>query len=584
MFRDLLKNKILESFGVFIQTHGGQLSVESVRFDVGVSAESWWGDYYTNIAFILSKLVKENPMKIGEELKEIISETDQRGERLFFKIDVIEPGYINFWIEPHYFEEMTALLLKNKSPFKNKKETIVIDYSAPNVAKPMGVGHLRSTILGQALANLHRFLGYKVIGDNHVGDWGTQFGALLYAYKQSPESSKFNVRSSKQNIVEFLFELYKDFFKKAEQDLALWDGAKEETKKLQGGDKENQKLWEWFVEESMKEFSKVYKALGVKFDVTLGESFYQPMLQGIVEEAIKKGVARKDGEAIKIFFDGNLQPIVIQKADGSYLYTTTDLAAIKYRVKKWSPVKILYVVSNEQTLHFEQLFESASLAGLIEKHKLAHIKFGLVLGEKGTKMSTRKGEIIPLKELIEKAVSLAREIVEKENAELLIEEKDAVAHVVGIGAVKWNDLAQHRQKDIVFDWEKMLSIKGFSAPYVQYTYARLMSILRKAKPATNTRMNTKDTNILIQPEEQLILRHFLHYFEVIEDAANLYEPHRLAEYLYKLADLTNNFYEKLPVLKAEKELRDGRLLLISVVANTLKQGMSIFGIDVPERM
>jgi arginyl-tRNA synthetase len=252
-------------------------------------------------------------------------------------------------------------------------------------------------------------------------------------------------------------------------------------------------------------------------------------------------------------------------------------------VEKWNPPKILYVVSNEQALHFEQLFEAASLLGYIAKEKLAHVKFGLVLGEKGTKMSTRKGEIIRLEELITKATSLARGVVEKTNLELSDEEKDLVARIVGIGAIKWNDLAQHRVKDIVFDWEKMLSIKGFSAPYVQYTYARLKSILRKSE-ARNPKSEIKLVNFLREPEEQVILRHLLHYFEVVEDAANIYEPHRIAEYLYKLADLTNNFYEKLPVLKAEQELRDARLLLIGVVGNTLKQGMSFLGIDVPERM
>ena len=609
MLRDKIKNIVTDSIETFVRVHSHSIKVADIRFDVGVSAGNWWGDYYTNIAFILGKSVKENPMNVGEKLKEIIREEDQAGERLFSKIEVVEPGYINFWIEPLQYREILRTISKQKSPFLKKRETVVIDYSGPNVAKPMGVGHLRSTILGQALVNLYRFLGYKVVGDNHLGDWGTQFGALLYMYKRRAKQQNNKEIKEQKNIIEYLFELYTEFFREAEGNSELWEKAKEEIKKLQEGDKENKKLWQWFVKESKKEFDKIYNILGVKFDVELGESFYREMLQEVVKDARQKGVARVDEGAVKIFFDPltprqgsgqassrpegearpegaagqGLQPIVVQKADGSYLYTTTDLAGITYRVKKWNPAKILYVVSNEQTLHFQQVFEAAAQLGYIEKEKLVHVKFGLVLGEKGTKMSTRRGDIIRLEELLEKAISLAREVVEKTNPMLSVKEKEKVANIVGVGAVKWNDLSQHRQKDIVFDWDRMLALKGESAPYVQYTYARLRSILRKAK-GKRQKITAKALDVLSENEEQLILRHLLHYFEVIEDAANMYEPHQLAEYLYKLADLTNNFYEKLPVLKAEKETRSARLALIAVVSTALQQGLEFLGIDSPDKM
>lgn len=567
----MLKAKIIS----LLQKTIGQ---KSFAPEVFIPENEKFGHYSTNAALKLAKVKKENPLKVAEQLVSSVKHQASR-KPLFEKIEIVSPGFINFYLSREAIAEELGEILKQKSKYGESKtgkgKTIVIDYSGPNVAKPMNVGHLGSTLIGQALVNLFRVMGWRVIGDNHLGDWGTQFGALIVAWKKWGDKKEFN-----KNPIDYLVKLYVRFHKE-ETDL-LSTLAREETKKLQNGDKENRELWKLFTKESLKEFNKIYKRLGVKFDLTLGESFYQPVLAQVINDALNKKVARSDDGAIKIFFDGKMSPLVIQKSDESYLYSTTDLAAIKYRMEKYKPEKVLYVVSNEQTLHFSQVFEAAEHLGYAKKEKLEHVKFGMVLGESGKKFSTRRGEFVKLTDLLDEAKAKAAKINKK------------VAEEVGIGAVKYRTLSQERKSDIVFDWEQMLNLKGNSGPYLQYTYARLKSVLRKA-PKEMVRQGLRlssaerphhkpDFTLLETDSEKSVTRQLLYYSEILERAAEIYETNVLTDYLFKLANALNYFYEKEPILKAEKPLRENRLNLIQAATIVLKNGMGILAIQSPEKM
>lgn len=524
-----------------------------------------FGHYSTNIALKLAKLERKNPLIVAEKIVNLLNKTSRKN--FFEKIEIAAPGFINFWLSQKTLAEELKQVIKADNDYgrsiTGRGKTVVVDYSAPNIAKPMNVGHLRSTLIGQAIVNLLLFQGYRVIGDNHFGDWGTQFGTLLIAYKKWGKKREFE-----KNPVDYLTKLYVRFHKASEKNKELVALAREETRKLQSGYSENRQLWRLFVKKSLADFNKTYKRLGVKFDYVLGESFYQPMLAAVVAEALKKGIAKIEDDAVKIFYDNTLPPLVIQKSDGAHLYSTTDLATIKYRMKKWRPEKILYVVANEQTLHFEQIFNAALRLGYVKKDVLEHIKFGMVLGETGKKMSTRRGEFIKLEELLNKAVSKAGKINKK------------AAEIVGIASVKYRALSQERRSDIVFDWEQMLSLKGNSGPYVQYTYARLRSVLRKANG-----LPPKIDFLLLESEsEKTVMRQIVYFADFLSRAANLRETNIIADYLLKLSNVLNGFYESEPILKAPRPLRENRLNLILAATTVLKNGLRLLGIEAPEKM
>ena len=563
------------------------------KFTVEYSRDFRFGDYATNAAMVLGKEAKKNPMEIGDFLIKKIKKDKNFHSEIFKKIEIVKPGFINFTLSSEFLQKNLLEILKQREKFGSsnfkKGKTIIVDYSAPNIAKPMHVGHLRSTIIGQSLYNIYNFLGYKAISDNHIGDWGTQFGKLIYSYKNWGDEKKIN-----QNPIKEMTKLYIKFHKKAEKNKELEEFARKETKKLQDKNKENIKIWKFLIKESLKEFDKIYKILGIKFDYVLGESFYDNALEQIVKECLKKKIACKSQGAIIINLEKyNLPPFLIQKKDGAYLYATTDLATVKYRKKKFNPDKILYVVSNEQTLHFQQLFASLELLGWFKNIGIKHIKFGMVLGENGKKLSTRKGETVSLESLIEKAIKLARKAVEEKNPKLSKTEKEKIAKIVGIGAIKYNDLSQNRLTDIVFDWKKMLNFQGDSAPYLQYTHARIKSILRKSSFCFDNSttglprsfQSLAMTKSLLKNELELsILKQLLFFPEIIERAAQEYNPNIIADYLYQLAGRFNLFYQKIPVLKTEKELRLARLNLIFAVATVLKNGLGLLGIETPEKM
>ena len=483
-------------------------------------------------------------------------------------------------------EEATSLAIKEiiKAGSKwgkskpAKKETVIVEYSSPNVAKPMHVGHLRSTIIGDALANIYEFLGYKVIRWNYIGDWGTQFGKLTAAYKMWGNKKELEAKP-----IETMLKLYVRFHEEAKKDQGLEKKGQEEFQKLEKGDKENKKFWEWFRRESLKDFNRLYKALDVKFDITAGESFYEKDLKPLIKRLEKSGVAKKSEGALIIPLDNvGLPPALIRKSDEATLYLTRDMANLEYRLKKHKPAKILYVVANEQTLHFSQLFAVTKIMGLTSV-KAEHIKFGMVLGPDGKKFSTREGKTIILDDLINEAVKLARKTVQGKNPKLSSEEKDKIASVVGVGAIKYNDLSQNRVGDITFNWEKMLSITGNSAPYLQYTYARMKSILRKGRPNLPAGKAKFDVKHLGEADKQIVIQ-LSQFPEAVRRSAEEYLPNYLANYLYSLSQTVNAYYETNPVLQSESAVRAIRLNLIKAVAETLKNGLNLLGIHTLERM
>ncbi len=539
------------------------------------------GDYATNIAMVVGKQVKKNPMEIAELLTKEF-QVGPFGESAtadfkFQEVKAVKPGFINFYLSQKTLTVELEKILKEKDKYGRSKigkgKTIIIDYSGVNIAKPFGIGHLRSTIIGQAIYNLHKFLGYKVIGDNHIGDWGTQFGKLIYAIKEWGSEEEI-AKEPVKNLVSH----YVKFHEEAEKNPELEEEGRKWFKKLEQGDKEARRLWEKCVQWSLKEFERVYKILGIKIDFTLGESFYEPMLKDVIKEAQEKGIAVKSKGAIIINYPNNaLPPFMIEKSDGATLYSTRDLATIKYRRKKFKPDKIIYEVGADQILHFRQLFWAAELLGWGKREDYIHVVHGMMRLSTG-RMRTRKGEIILLEDVLKEAIERSKKIVEEKNPDL--KEKEKIAKVIGIGAVKYNDLSRHPSINIIFDWEKVLNLQGNSGPYLQYTYARAKSIIRKSG---TSRIKVKRE--FKEEKEIQLLKQFQRFPEIIEQAAGNYSPNLVCNYLFTLSQDFNTFYESLPVLNAENnDLKTMRLALVMVTAQIIKNGLNLLGIEVLERM
>ncbi len=504
-------------------------------------------------------------------------------------------GYLNFRFDP---EQLARGVMADfdRSPTRygssasGAGRTIVIDYSSPNIAKPFSVGHLRSTIIGQALKNILEFLGYRVIGDNHLGDWGTQFGKLLCAFKLWGDETELN-----QNPTQHLLGLYVRFHDQVRIEPDLEARAREWFRRLETGDEEAAAIWQRFVRLSTAEFNRIYELLGVRFDVALGESFYVDRLNGVVQRALDKGVARRErpmqaatgaGEevasdetvvVIPLESEGITTPLFLQKSDGTSLYATRELAAAEYRIQTWQPERMLYVVGNEQELYFRQFAAALKLLG--HEVPCIHVNFGLIRLPEG-RMSTREGRVVFLEDVIAESIRRAEAVLT--DRDLSTEEKTEIARAVGIGAIKYADLSQTRIKEVVFDWDKMLALDGDSAPYLQYAYARTRSIIRRssAGPAL-----AGDGSQLITPEEQALLRQIARFPDAIAAAAETYEPHRIANRLYRLARDFSAFYDRVPVLRAETvSLTAARLRLVEMTGAVLKTGLGLLGIETPDRM
>lgn len=549
-------------------------------FSVTVPEQENFGHYSTNLAMVLAKREKKNPLELARELVQKISAAAPAG--FFQKVEAAAPGFINFWFSPEALQNELAMVTKNIKKYGErsigKSKTVIVEYSQPNIAKMMHVGHLRTTIIGAALANVFESLGYKVIRWNYLGDWGTQFGKLIAAYKMWGDKKKIE-----EKPIEELQKLYVRFHDEMKSRPGLELEGQEEFKKLEEGDKENRKLWQWFKKESLKEFERTYKELGVEFDEWKGESFFEKDMKPLVSRLVQDGVAVKSEGAIVIKLDKfNLPPALIEKADGASLYLTRDIANIEYRVKKYKPEKILYVVGNEQSLHFEQLFAITNILGLADGVELKHVKYGLVLGESGQKLATREGRTILLKEVLGKAIKLAREIVEEKNKELSAKEKDKIAEAVAVGALKYNDLREGRTTDIVFDWKRMLDFSGDSGPYLQYTYARLKSILRKSQAL---KPKSKNFTLLNSDVELALARKIFEFPDEVARSGETLQTSNLANYLYKLAVLANRLYETTPVLKEESASRRSALLgLINITAKIIEKGLNLLGITAIDRI
>jgi arginyl-tRNA synthetase len=543
------------------------------------AARPEFGDYQANGVMGAAKARKQNPRELAQQ---VVAQIDLAG--IASKIEIAGPGFINITLDPAFLASGVAAALADDTlgvPLPDRQR-VVIDYSSPNLAKEMHVGHLRSTIIGDALARVLRFLGHEVIAQNHIGDWGTQFGML----------TAFLVEVEKGADTEMALGDLEDFYRRAKQrmdeDPAFADMAREYVVKLQGGDAQVNALWQRFLEVSMHHCEAVYKTLGVgltRADLR-GESSYNDALPGIVADLKAKGLAVESEGAQVVFLeefknkDGEPQAYIVQKQDGGYLYSTTDLAAVRYRVGELKADRALYVVDQRQGLHFQQLFTLSRKAGYADdKISLEHVGFGVMLGEDNKPFKTRSGGTVKLAELLEEAVERAFVLVSEKNPELAEETRWEIARAVGVGAVKYADLSKNRASDYVFSWAQMLAFDGNTAPYLQYAYTRAAKVLRDAGEV--------DANAPLQLDEraeQVLALQLLRLSDTLNLVARDTAPHHLCAYLFELSVVFSRFYENCPVLKSEGALRASRLQLCRLTAKTLETGLGLLGIATLEVM
>jgi arginyl-tRNA synthetase len=589
------------------------------------SGDPKFGDYQANFAMPLGKRLRRPPREVAAEIVERLDLDDLCG-----KPEIAGPGFINLRLRDDWLAERLAAAVADprlgvaQVPAA-KARTYVIDYSAPNVAKPMHVGHIRSTVIGDAVYKILRFLGHRTVSDNHLGDWGTQFGMIIYGYKHF-----LDPRAYRRDPVGELARLYqlvrrlmdrreKDTTAAAEDAAATEDDAAAnndaaaanndaaaagpadgrediasavlaETARLHAGDKENVRLWREFMPACQQEIDRVYRRLGVRFDHTLGESFYQDRLAATVDDLLARGIARESEGAVCVFFEGSDVPMLIRKQDGAFLYGTTDLATIRSRIEQFRPDAILYVVDHRQGLHFEHLFAAARLMGY-DDVELTHVSFGTVLGGDGRPFKTRSGDTVGLEGLLDEAVRRAGEIVAANDdakpggPELSAPQRQRIAEIVGIGALKYADLAQNRTSDYVFSYDKMLAMNGNTATYMQYAYARVRSIFAKGGVDVDALRTSGAAIRLDSPAERALGLKLLQLGEALDLAVVDYRPSQLTGYLFELAECYSTFYEACPVLKAEgPAVRDSRLLLCDLTARTIAKGLELLGIEVVEQM
>ncbi|HEV3271584.1 MAG TPA: arginine--tRNA ligase [Candidatus Methylacidiphilales bacterium] len=567
------------------------------------------GDFQTNVALVFGKIMKANPGDLARQLAEVVFVRD-----IAEKPEIAGPGFVNFRLKPDYLAQQVAARSGDERlgvSSVSVPETVLIDYSSPNIAKEMHVGHLRSTILGDALARIYCFLGHKVIADNHLGDWGTGFGMILLGYKREGDPEKLIL-----DPFGHLETIYQKIQREAKTDESVREAARRELVLLQQGDPANRKLWEQFRKYSLDALEVIYQRLGVQFDHTLGESFYNPMLPDVVTDLLQRGIARESEGAVAIFSDGKLatrddpflvsengayrdNPFLIRKSDGGYNYATTDLATIRYRHDHFHAQRVIYVVGGPQQMHFRQLFEAARRWGY-DDMKLEHVWFGTILGPDKKPFKSREGDNVKFRTLLAEAEERAGKIIAEKIDALLARADDkpgeaapdtrlemaghtraALARVVGLGALKYADLAQNRNLDYVFSWDKLLAFDGNTAPYVQNAYVRIRAIFRKAGLEQPPRAEVK----LVEPAELALARKLLDFADSVFLAAEEYRPHYLCLYLFELAALFHKFYESCPVLGPNGEgVRDSRLVLCDLTARTLRQGLNLLGIDVVEQM
>jgi arginyl-tRNA synthetase len=569
-FQSLLAKKLSDALAAAGLPDAGELAP---------ATDQRFGDYQTNAALVLGKQRGENPRELAEKIVERLNVGDVCEPPV-----VAGPGFINFMLRPGAIAQKTVSILgderlgvvQTKSP-----QRIVIDFGSPNVAKPMHVGHIRSTVLGDALARIATFLGHEVIRDNHIGDWGTQFGMVIYGWK-----NLLDQRALQQDPLTEIVRIYKETNAVATSDPQVREACRQELVKLQAGDKENIDIWNECVAFSMQDFEHVYELLDIHYDIQCGESFYNDRLSGVVERLLKSGIAEISEGAVVVFFRDIPEladkPCIIRKRDGGFNYATTDIATVDYRLDHLKAGSVWYVVGAPQTLHFKQIFEIARRQGY--RANLRHITFGSILGEDRKLMKTRSGENVPLRELLEEACRRARKIIDEKNPDLSEPEKIDVARKIGIGAVKYADLSQYRMTDYVFSWDKMLSLQGNTAPYLQNAYVRIRSIFRKAGELDGLKLSSLTNLSLTAKAEIALAKRLCQFAEIVPHVLNDFRPNILANYLFEVANSFHTFYEACPVLKSEEPARSSRLALCDLTGQVLYRGLDLLGIKVPEKM
>ena len=575
---NILKEAILASLA--------ELGLSRVSFDLELSSDSQGrGDYATNAALTAlsaqrpQKKVTKSSLDLAQEMVKILEKKLLDGG-MVNQITAVSPGFINFYLSGEFYKKLLIEAVNKGNNFgrqtTGRGKVVVIDYSAPNIAKPFGIGHLRSTIIGQALYNIFSFLGYRVIGDNHLGDWGTQFGVLLYQIdKKKLDPQKLTIKE--------LEDLYVGFHQKLQEDPEEQNKAREYFKRLESGELKLRKVWQQLVNLSLAEYKKIYRLLRIEFDFALGESFYRDKIPAVLADARRRKIVVKSEGALIISLDNSPVPAMLVKSDGATTYLLRDLATIKYRVNQWKPELIVYEVGADHKLHFAQVFEAAEKLGYINKEKLIHVAHGMIRGDFG-KLSTRKGGGVYLEEVLSEAISRAWQLASRAGIAKNLSEKERgkVAEAVGIGAIKYNDLKQNPRTDIVFDWEKVLTLEGNSGPYLQYTYARARRIIEEAGEC-NIDLQ-KISKYSLKDEELSVVRLICYFRKTVEDSALSFSPNLIANLLYQLAQRFNTFYNRHRVLVEDREVRSFRLLLTKATAQVLKNGLSLLGIEALERM
>lgn len=573
---ELLTNQLKKIFSeninnIFKQDFSEKINIEN-------STKKEFGDFQTNFAMMNSKAIGKNPREIATTLVENFKEND-----LIEKLEIAGPGFINIHLKNNFLNNEVKKIDNEKYDFSflNVDETVIIDYSSPNIAKRMHIGHLRSTIIGDAIKRILDFIGFKTISDNHIGDWGTQFGKLIVAYNKWLDKEAYEA-----DPIGELERIYVLFSDEAKKDPTLEDVARNELRKLQMGDEQNNKLWKEFIEISLKEYNKVYDRLGVKFDHYFGESFYNDLMPDVLEELKEKNIAKEDQGALVVFFEEDkLPPALVQKKDGSFLYATSDLATIKFRKNELNVDKAVYVTDERQQNHFKQVFEISEMLGEPYNYEKSHVYFGIMRFGDGMIFSSRSGNIIRLVDLLDEAKKQVKSVIDEKNPNIPEDEKEKIAEIVGTGAIKYFDLSQNRTSDILFTWDKVLSFEGNTGPYLQYTYARIQSILRKLKEE-NISVENNDIilNDMFDIERELAVA-LLRFPQTVVKSYETYRPNIIADYLFDTAKLFNNFYNSKSILKeTDKKVMDARILLAQKTASILKQGLNLLGIETVDRM
>jgi arginyl-tRNA synthetase len=602
ILEERISRVIAEVAGQPLRQSSGQ---EGCAALVKPATDAKFGDYQVNGVMPLAKQLKTNPRKLAEQVVTKLDISD-----ICEQPEVAGPGFINLRLKPEFVADNLSQVSKDPNWLgvekADKPKTVVVDFSGPNIAKQMHVGHLRSTIIGDCICRLLEFQNHKVIRQNHIGDWGTQFGMLCALYDRIILEARAKEEAiDREETLADIEKFYREAHHLYETDKEFAKTARAAVVGLHKGDKIWMRYWENIVKTTSKHFREIYNRLGItlKDEDIRGESFYKDMLADVVGELKEKGLAVESEGAVCVFpvdstgspqagfkdKEGKPLPVIVQKSDGAYLYATTDLAAIKYRVEKLNADKIIYVTDARQNLHFQMIFAVAKMAGWAKPEmELVHVTFGSVLGEDGKPLKTRSGENVKLKELLDEAVARARKIVEEKNPELAAAKKDEIANAVGIGAVKYADYSNNRTSDYIFSFDKMLAMEGNTAPYMQYAYARVKSINRKGKErgidVSKEMADVKELNITESSELDLA-KHLIRYGEAVAAAAADYRPNYLTSYLYDLAQKFSVFYTNCPVLDAGPDKRPTRLLLCDLTARTIEHGLhNLLGIEVIEQM